>query len=111
MKSIFFEEMAMKVETRKNDREMRIKLQDRMSFSDHGLFREVLANISKVSPSACIFDMSELASIDSAGLGMLMIAHEQAKKAGWALSIEAPQGHVRQLLQLACFDKILTIKQ
>jgi HptB-dependent secretion and biofilm anti anti-sigma factor len=99
----------MRVETRKDDSDLRIKLQDRMSFSDHGRFRELLTTIDQAAPSRCIFDMSELVSIDSAGLGMLMIAHEHAQKNGWALSLHAPQGHVRQLLQLSCFDRIMTI--
>lgn len=99
----------MRIETRTMDKTVCVKMKERMSFSDHALFRDVLADIRKTTPQSCILDMSELSSIDSAGLGMLMIAHEESKKGGWALTLQAPQQHVRKLLQLACMDKILTI--
>lgn len=99
----------MRIETSKHDNAMRIKLQDRMSFSDHGLFREVLTSIRAGNPKSCVLDLSELVSVDSAGLGMLMVAHEASKKEGWALSLQAPQPQVLKLLELTCFDKILSI--
>lgn len=99
----------MRIETSKQDTTIRIKLQDRMSFGDHGLFREVLTTIRHAAPKACVLDLSGLVSVDSAGLGMLMIAHEASKKEGWSLSIQGPQPQVLQLLELTCFDKILTI--
>jgi anti-anti-sigma factor len=99
----------MRIESRKEDTAFRIKLQERMSFSDHSVFRDLLSEISKAKAQSAIFDLSELISIDSAGLGMLMIALEESRKSGWALSLKAPQGHVRKLLELACFDKLIPI--
>lgn len=99
----------MRIETLSADRTIRVKLLDRMSFGDHPLFRDLLSELRRAKPTACILDMSGLTSIDSAGLGMLMIAHEESKKGGWTLTIQSPPEHVRKLLALACFDKILNI--
>lgn len=99
----------MRLETIRQDTTLQVRFQDRMSFSDHGLFRDMLTNIRKAAPKTCIFDLSELVSVDSAGLGMLIIAHEASKKEGWALTLQKPQPHVMKLLELSCFDKILTI--
>jgi HptB-dependent secretion and biofilm anti anti-sigma factor len=99
----------MRIESRKEESAFRVKLQERMSFSDHSIFRDLLTEISRNKAQTAVFDMSELVSIDSAGLGMLMIALEESRKAGWALSLKAPQGHVRKLLELACFDKLIPI--
>jgi HptB-dependent secretion and biofilm anti anti-sigma factor len=99
----------MRIESRKEDSGYRVKLQERMSFSDHSVFRDLLIEISKAKAQNAVFDLSELVSIDSAGLGMLMIALEESRKGGWALSLRSPQGHVRKLLELACFDKLIPI--
>ena len=99
----------MRIESRKEDAAFRVKLQERMSFSDHSAFRDLLTDISRNKAKTAVFDMSELISIDSAGLGMLMIALEESRKGGWSLSLKAPQGHVRKLLELACFDKLIPI--
>ncbi|MCA0400621.1 MAG: STAS domain-containing protein [Proteobacteria bacterium] len=99
----------MRIETSQQDKTFRVRLHDRMSFSDHALFRDALGEIRKATPSLCVIEMENLVSIDSAGLGMLMIAHEEAKKGGWGLRLQAPQEQVRKLLHLACMDKVLTI--
>ncbi len=101
----------MRTETRTDDDAMTIRLRDRFSFGDHAVFRAVLASIADAAPKRCIFDLSDLVSVDSAALGMLMIAHEAATKDGWELAIRSPQPQVRKLLELTCFDKILTISQ
>lgn len=88
---------------------LEIRLKERMSFGDHARFREILSTIHKAAPKRCVFDMSELVSVDSAALGMLMIAHDQASKEGWSLALRAPQQQVKRILELACFDKILAI--
>lgn len=99
----------MRTELIKTNQDVRVKLQERLSFSDHAKFREMLTAIDREKPLRCVFDMSELVSIDSAGLGMLMIAHQQSTKSGWALSLQGAKGHVKQLLELSCFDKIIPI--
>lgn len=99
----------MKYEVKSGQEHVEIRLKERMSFNDHGRFREVLNSIRKATPKACIFDLSELSSVDSAALGMLMIAHDQAKQDGWSMSLRAPQAQVRRILELACFDKILNM--
>lgn len=99
----------MRAELTKTNQEMKVKLHERLAFSDHTKFRELLTSIDREQPTHCVFDLSELISIDSAGLGMLMIAHQQSEKSGWKLSLQAPKGHVKQLLELSRFDKIIPI--
>lgn len=99
----------MRFETTSHGQEMQIKLQERLSFSDHAKFRDVLDRIGKAAPKSCTFDLSELESVDSAALGMLMIAHDQSRKQGWSMTLKSPRDGVMKVLQLACFDKILTI--
>jgi len=99
----------MRVEITTLSENVQVRLMERMSFSDHTQFREVLAGIAKTRPKTCVFDLSGLVSVDSAALGMFMVAHDQAQKQGWAMSLRSPQDQVRKVLQLACFDKIIKI--
>lgn len=99
----------MRIEARQENADFSIELHEQMTFCDHNQFRALLSEISEKKAETAVFDLSRLVSIDSAGLGMLMIALEESKKAGWRLSLRAPQGSVRKLLELACFDRLMPI--
>ena len=85
------------------------KLSDRMTFSDQGAFRALLNDITRAGTKSCVIDLSGLASIDSAGLGMFVVARDQAKKNGWSLKVRCPPGQVRTLFELAKFDQLLVM--
>lgn len=85
------------------------KLSERLSFADHPAFRKLLDDVAAAAPTRCVFDLSELVSIDSAGLGMFIIAIEAAKTGGWSLSLVGATGHVKQLLQLSRMDRLVTV--
>lgn len=87
------------------------KLSDRMAFSDHEAFKVLLDDVGHSGAKRCVFDLSDLLSIDSSGLGMFMVAAESAQATGWTFSLKSPQGHVKTLLELGKFDKILTIEE
>jgi anti-anti-sigma factor len=99
----------MRISTETSGSTFTVKLADRMAFADHGVFRTLLDQIRKSGCKEAVFDLTDLVSIDSAGLGMFMIALEAADKDGWVMSILQPQGHVRQLLQLAKIDKMIKV--
>lgn len=99
----------MKITTSLNGDTFIAKLSDRMEFSDHTMFRTLLDDVGNSGARKCVFDLSDLRSIDSSGLGMFMVAHDTATTKGWTLSLKSPQGHVKTLLQLGKFDKILEV--
>ena len=90
--------------------EFQVRLSDRMTFADHQAFRILLKEIDDSDAKSCVLELSGLTAIDSAGLGMFIIAAEAGKAAGWTLSLVAPAPRVKQLLLLARFDRILTMK-
>ncbi len=100
----------MRIETRMNGTTFEAKLGDRMVFSDSGAFRSLLQQVEGAKANACVLDLSGLASIDSAGLGMFMIALDAAKKGGWSLRLRSPRGQVKSLLELGKFDQLLAIE-
>lgn len=100
--------MRQAVIQRGNDVE--IRLSGTLTMDDHVEFRSLLSDVSRRQPKHCAVDLSELDSIDSAGIGMLLIASEEAKKSSWTFSIDNPVGHVRRVLELADLAKIVTIR-
>lgn len=84
---------------------------DRLAFSDHKAFRELLFAVTESGAKTCVFDLSRLQSVDSSGLGMFMVAHEEGAANGWDLVLKGANGHVDALLKLGKFDKILTLQE
>ncbi len=80
---------------------------DSLTFADHAPFRKLLDEIKGSQCLQCVFNLSEMKLIDSSGLGMMMIAIEEAKKHGQKLSVVGANGPVLQLLQLSRLDKLL----
>ena len=100
----------MRVETIINADVFEAKLIDQMMFSDHGAFRSLLKNMSQSGAKKCVFNLAGLTSIDSSGLGMFMVALDEARKGHWTLMIKSPQAHVKSLLVLSRFDKLINIE-
>jgi HptB-dependent secretion and biofilm anti anti-sigma factor len=100
----------MRIETKIKDNVFEAKLIDRFSFSDSQVFRKLIEEISASGKKQCVFDLSMLSHIDSAGLGMFVIARNAAKDKNWSLSIRGAQGDVKTLLKLGRFDELLQLQ-
>ena len=100
----------MKNSIKTDNNEFQIILSDRLTFEDHEDFREVISGIKKCDQPSCAIDLCNLKAIDSAGLGMLMIAFETAEKAKKKFKLKRPNGQVKRLLEISEFDKVMTIE-
>ncbi len=99
----------MRYETSQHDMVMVVKFFDRLAFADHASFRTLLELMKQTGPASVVFDLEQMSSIDSAGLGMFIIAQEASKRDGWVLTLRNPNTHVKQLLMFGRFDKLLNI--
>ena len=86
------------------------RLSNNLTFSDDNSFRKLLDEMVASPTTNWVFDLSKLLSVDSAGLGMFIVAQHTAKKAGRKLALRSPAGHVKNLLQLSKMDKLITIQ-
>lgn len=86
------------------------RLTERLSFADHGVFKKLLDEMLASKTRHWVFEVSGLASVDSAGLGMFIIAMEAAKKAGLTLVLRSPTEHVRKLIELSKMDKLIRVE-
>jgi len=80
------------------------------TFADHGVFRTMIGKLVKTKDSTCVLDLARLEFIDSAGLGMLLIARDEAKKANRKLVLRHPAGQVKRMLEISKFGTQLTIQ-
>ena len=100
----------MRQETKVVDDQFVVTFSYELSFADHTSFRETLDLMVESGKKEFIVDLSCLQSIDSAGLGMFMLARSEAKKGNWSLVLRSPQGQVKKMLELAKFGDMITIE-
>jgi anti-sigma B factor antagonist len=67
-----------------------------------------LAELLKENQKKVIFDLTEVAYLDSSGIGILMMCHAKLKKAGGALRIAGARGMVEETLELTSVNKIVS---
>ncbi|ESQ92812.1 STAS domain-containing protein [Asticcacaulis benevestitus] len=99
----------MRLEYRHDHGVFSAKISDKLTFSDNGLFRKLLGDIQASKAKSCVLDLLELDVIDSSGLGMLMIAHDESKKNAYSLTLINAKGPVRQLLQISKLDCLMNV--
>ena len=89
---------------------MVIALRGAFTFKDHHSFRALLDALNSGSGRRHVLDLSALDFVDSAALGMMLIADDEAKNAGWTLTLRRPPPRVAKLMELAAMDSIFTIE-
>ena len=94
-----------------NGGKMTVQMNGRLSFTDNPMVRELITHMRSWHGSNLDVDLSQLESIDSAGLGMLTLIHDGAESAGKSLVVSRPQGQVAKMLTISSFDELMTIQQ
>lgn len=88
---------------------MLIALRGAFTFKDHHVFRSLLDALHG-GGNGHVLDLSGLDFIDSAGLGMLLLADDEARGAGWQLTLRRPSAQVARLFEVAALDTIFRIE-
>ncbi len=83
-----------------------IAISGSFTFRDHDSFFEIVSLIKGGDAQKIVFNMAECDFIDSAALGMLVIAHDEASSKGVELSIKGVQGKVKDVMFAARFDSL-----
>lgn len=91
--------------------EVRFSLRGVMSFRDKDLFNPVLEIASRKGGGVVTIDLSELDRVDSFGIGLFLLASEQAVAAGTRLSLVNPQGAVARVFELANLEAVLSLRK
>lgn len=86
-----------------------VRIAGTFTFAHVKLFREVLEKMEASERTEFVFDLAQLEFIDSSALGQLLIAHEEAQRQGWRITLSGAQGIVRRSLESASFERFFEI--
>lgn len=101
----------MNVVKHKSEDQLDLGLTGKFTFHDHGAFKEVLSDIAKEPVQKILFDMKDLVFIDSAALGMLLLAHDEAIKAGKKITVSGLNGQVQKMFDMTRLNRIFPEEQ
>ena len=88
-----------------------ISIEGRLTYTDYNNFKYITNALGEHINQNYIIDLSDLDFIDSAGMGMLLLARDQASKHKGNITIKGPQGQVKKMLELGKFDTIFLIER
>lgn len=91
------------------DQDVFIDIKGRLTFADYSNFRELTEQFSDISTKKCWIDLTDLEFIDSAGLGMLLIARDKIRLKEGDVILKGAQGQVKKMLDLGHFDSLFKV--
>jgi anti-anti-sigma factor len=86
-----------------------IEFNGRLTYSDYSLFKQITDIIGESTNQECIFNLSALEFIDSAGLGMLLLARDKIQECRGNITLLNPSGQVKKMIELGRFDALFKI--
>ncbi len=87
-----------------------MSLDGSFTFNDFRQFGSLLEAMRARPACHHILDLSRLEFLDSAALGMLLIAEDEVTVSGSSLTLRRPSGPIARLLELASMDKVFRIE-
>jgi len=88
-----------------------LKLGGRFDFHSHSDFRSAYEKVlASGDVREIVVDFSDVDYLDSSALGMLLLLREKAEATGKSVLLAGLKGTVKQVLEIANFGKLFTIK-
>lgn len=87
-----------------------VDLKGRLTFADYSMFREIISHFNTPEFGKCHFNLTELEFIDSAGLGMLLLARDKMEDKKGQLVLKGAQGQVKRMFELGRLDTLFTME-
>lgn len=101
----------MQITTRSADSQTTLVLQGRFDFHTHRDFRSAYEQpLENAQVREIVIDLSGVDYLDSSALGMLLLLRERAESQGKHVALAKMHGTVKQVLDVANFDKIFSMK-
>lgn len=89
----------------------KLHMKGRFDFNAHRSFKDAYDPLLQQGGiNSLEIDMSEVEYLDSSALGMLLLVRERAEAAGKHVALLHPSPNVAQILEIANFRKLFTIR-
>lgn len=86
-----------------------VQLSGRLTFAENGAFRQVVEGLQHSARDQVVIDLGGLDFIDSAGMGMLLVARDLVAAQGGSVRLRNAAGQVARMLRLAKFSDFFTL--
>lgn len=83
-----------------------VVMEGRFTFTDYDRFAGIISLICERKSAFVCFDFSAVEFIDSAAIGLMLIAREKAEASGVRLAIRGASGKVGTIFKMAKFDQM-----
>ncbi|WP_448189302.1 STAS domain-containing protein [Azospirillum sp. sgz301742] len=93
------------------EQEAVVRLKGRLTFNDHAKLRALIREMLQNKAKRQVLDLSSLEFVDSAGIGMLLIAREEMANVDKQLVLRGAAGQVKRVLTVAQLNKIVVIEE
>lgn len=87
-----------------------VRLAGHLTFAENGAFRQVVERLEHAGCQRVVFDLSQVDFIDSAGMGLLLVARDLVAGKGGGVALRNAVGQVERMLHLAKFGDFFTIE-
>lgn len=100
----------MNYKTELSDGKTTVEVTGRFTFGDHSSFRKLIEEVRSHGTPILVLNISGVEFIDSAGLGMLLLARDEGEKNGMEVILRGAQGQVKRMLEVARFDTLFKLE-
>ncbi|NDF11986.1 MAG: anti-sigma factor antagonist [Proteobacteria bacterium] len=90
--------------------ELHVQVHEKFTFTDSEWFRNILNTIEQKNVTRLIIDFSATQFIDSAALGMLLLAREELGKRGGGITLLRAQGQVDKIFKISHFHTLFDMR-
>lgn len=90
---------------------MELSLKGRFTFADNKTFVGLLDNMANQNFSKVVIDLANVEFIDSAALGVLLLARDRCEKSSMILLLRNPTGQVKQMFKISKFNDLFQIEE
>ena len=87
-----------------------VALHGDLTFSDHQTFRRMAERLFAENAAEIVIDLQHLEFIDSSGLGMLLIARDEAGKRNRHIVLKGAHGQVRKMFDISRFETLFSLE-
>jgi len=88
----------------------RVALKGKFTFNDHDKFRGVIDMVKENGLRMLALDFDGVEFIDSAGLGMLLVAREEGKKHGTDVVLCNAKGQAEKMFRVSKFETLFNMQ-
>lgn len=86
-----------------------IRLEGRLTFAESSEFRRVVETLEQSGSGQVVIDLEHLEFIDTAGMGLLLVARDASARQGGSVRLAGAGGQVARMLRLARFADYFTV--